>query len=112
MAEDRHGAGAVRAEDAFDVARVDAWLKGRLGRLGRLAGLDGDPVVTQFSGGASNLTYLLRYPGAELILRRPPAGRKASSAHDMAREYRVQKQLKRLAVAYLEHRCRAAISRV
>lgn len=89
MADDKHG--AVRAEDAFDVARVDAWLKARLDRL---AGLDGDPVVTQFSGGASNLTYLLRYPGAELILRRPPAGRKASSAHDMAREYRVQKQLK------------------
>ena len=86
MTHDKHG--AVRGEDAFDVARVDAWLKARL------AGLEGDPDVTQFSGGASNLTYLLRYPGAELILRRPPAGRKASSAHDMAREYRVQKQLK------------------
>ncbi|GAA2422542.1 phosphotransferase family protein [Streptomyces macrosporus] len=80
--------GAVRAEDAFDVARVDAWLKERLD------GLDGTPEVTQFSGGASNLTYLLRYPGAELVLRRPPAGRKASSAHDMAREYEVQRKLK------------------
>ncbi|GAA2402305.1 phosphotransferase family protein [Streptomyces glaucosporus] len=80
--------GAVRAEDAFDVARVDAWLKEHV------AGLDGAPEVTQFSGGASNLTYLLRYPGAELVLRRPPAGRKASSAHDMAREYDVQRKLR------------------
>ncbi|SEQ33842.1 phosphotransferase family protein [Streptomyces radiopugnans] len=84
----RSGRRAVRAEDAFDVARVDAWLKERLD------GLTGTPEVTQFSGGASNLTYLLRYPGAELVLRRPPAGRKASSAHDMAREYRVQERLR------------------
>ncbi|MDT3396551.1 phosphotransferase family protein [Streptomyces sp. B1866] len=78
----------VRSEDAFDVPRADAWLKERLD------GLTGTPEVTQFSGGASNLTYLLRYPDTELVLRRPPAGRKASSAHDMAREYRVQRQLK------------------
>ncbi|WP_059008599.1 phosphotransferase family protein [Streptomyces specialis] len=81
-------AGKVRDEDAFDVPRLDAWLKERLD------GLTGTPDVTQFTGGASNLTYLLRYPGTDLILRRPPAGRKASSAHDMAREYRVQRQLK------------------
>jgi aminoglycoside phosphotransferase (APT) family kinase protein len=83
--------GTVRDEDAFDVARVDAWLKEHVD------GLAGTPQVGQFSGGASNLTYLLRYPGTparELILRRPPAGRKASSAHDMAREYRVQDRLK------------------
>jgi aminoglycoside phosphotransferase (APT) family kinase protein len=79
--------GAVRTEDKFDVARVDAWLKERLE-------LAGTPAVTQFSGGASNLTYLLRYSNTELILRRPPAGHKASSAHDMAREYRIQRQLK------------------
>jgi aminoglycoside phosphotransferase (APT) family kinase protein len=78
----------VRAEDAFDIPRVDAWLKDHLDHL------TGSPQVTQFSGGASNLTYLLRYPGAELILRRPPAGSRASSAHDMAREYRIQQQLK------------------
>jgi aminoglycoside phosphotransferase (APT) family kinase protein len=49
--------------------------------------------VRQFAGGASNLTYLLRYPGEELILRRPPAGVKAASAHDMAREFRIQRAL-------------------
>jgi aminoglycoside phosphotransferase (APT) family kinase protein len=46
--------------------------------------------VQQFSGGASNLTYLLRYPAQDLILRRPPAGTKAKGAHDMGREYRIQ----------------------
>ncbi|MEU4426136.1 phosphotransferase family protein [Actinoplanes sp. NPDC024001] len=69
----------VRAEDAFDVAAVAAWL-----------GLDGVPQVRQFSGGASNLTYLL---GDDLILRRPPAGTKAASAHDMGREFRIQSAL-------------------
>ena len=79
---------AVRDEDAFDVAAVDAWL-----RL-REPALSGPPEVRQFSGGASNLTYLLRYPERDLILRRPPPGTKAASAHDMAREYRVQDSLK------------------
>jgi aminoglycoside phosphotransferase (APT) family kinase protein len=49
--------------------------------------------VRQYPGGASNLTYLLRFADRELILRRPPAGQKARSAHDMRREYRVQHAL-------------------
>ena len=57
-------------------------------------GLSGTPDVKQYSGGASNLTYLLRYPDRDLILRRPPAGTKAKSAHDMAREFRIQRLLK------------------
>lgn len=84
MSDDR----PVRDEDAFDVAAVDAWL-----RAAGVAGLgDGaaPPQVRQFAGGASNLTYLLRYPERDLVLRRPPAGTKASSAHDMAREHRIQ----------------------
>jgi aminoglycoside phosphotransferase (APT) family kinase protein len=78
----------VRAEDAFDVAAVDAWLRAQVADLPA-----GPPEVRQFAGGASNLTYLLRYPGRELILRRPPAGTKASSAHDMVREHRIQSAL-------------------
>ena len=53
----------------------------------------GTPEVRQFPGGASNLTYLLRYPEGDLILRRPPSGTKAKGAHDMGREYRVQAAL-------------------
>lgn len=76
----------VRAEDTFDVAAVATWLTAT-------AGIDGLPQVHQFSGGASNLTYLLRYPDRDLVLRRPPAGAKPSSGHDMAREYRIQSLL-------------------
>ncbi|MFG1819083.1 phosphotransferase family protein [Kribbella sp. NPDC049174] len=82
------GARAVREEDAFDVPVVDSWLRQQTELP---AGL---PEVKQFSGGASNLTYLLRYDGHDLILRRPPAGTKAKGAHDMAREYRIQASLK------------------
>jgi aminoglycoside phosphotransferase (APT) family kinase protein len=78
----------VRAEDAFDVAVVDSWLRQRTGLP------PGLPEVRQFTGGASNLTYLLRYEGHDLILRRPPAGTKAKGAHDMGREYRIQASLK------------------
>lgn len=55
--------------------------------------VEGVPEVRQFSGGASNLTYLLRYPTRDLILRRPPAGTKAKGAHDMRREHDLQAAL-------------------
>lgn len=81
-------AGNVRPGEELDVKAVDAWLKTQL------PGLNGLPDVTQYAGGASNWTYRLKYPNHDLILRRPPAGTKAKSAHDMAREYSVQKALK------------------
>lgn len=84
------GAREVRTEDAFDAAAVAAWLRERAEDP---SGIGGVPEVRQFSGGASNLTYLLRYPGRDLVLRRPPAGQKARSAHDMGREYRIQSRL-------------------
>jgi aminoglycoside phosphotransferase (APT) family kinase protein len=80
--------GELREEDAFDTTAVTRWLGSRLDGLGELR------EVLQYPGGASNLTYLLRFDGRELILRRPPVGRKAKSAHDMKREYRVQRQLR------------------
>ena len=77
----------MRPGEELDVPRVDAWLKERV------PDLKGTPEVTQFSGGASNWTYRLAYPSHDLVLRRPPAGTKAKSAHDMGREYRIQKAL-------------------
>ncbi|WP_432421130.1 phosphotransferase family protein [Nocardia cyriacigeorgica] len=71
---------AVRDEDSFDVHVVAEWLRENAEDP---AGLDGVPEVRQFTGGVSNLTYLLRYPEREVLLRRPPAGSKASSAHGM-----------------------------
>jgi len=78
----------VRDEDRFDVEALDSWLKAHLD------GLEGRPEVEQFPKGASNLTYRLRYPAGDLILRRPPPGTKAKSAHDVVREYRIQKALR------------------
>lgn len=83
----------VREEDAFDVPAVAGWLAEHAAEPFR-ADLVGVPEVRQFSGGASNLTYLLRYPGRDLILRRPPVGSKARGAHDMRREHDIQAALK------------------
>ena len=84
----------VRDEDAFDVEAVAAWL--RENATAFVDDLVGTPEVTQFPGGASNLTYQLRYPDRDLILRRPPAGVKAKGAHDMGREYLIQDELRPL----------------
>jgi len=81
-------AGAMRKGEELDTAAVDAWLKPRV------SDLSGMPRVTQYSGGASNWTYRLEYESHDLVLRRPPAGTKAKSAHDMGREYNVQKALR------------------
>ncbi len=81
------GAAPVRDEDAFDVGAAAAWLRENASDA---TGLDGDPEVRQFAGGASNLTYLLRWPRRDLVLRRPPSGTKAKGAHDMRREHDLQ----------------------
>ncbi len=83
-------AGRVREGEELDIARVDAFLKRNMAG----DGLGGEPEVRQFPGGASNLTYLLSYPGRDVILRRPPFGHKAKSAHNMLREARVMQALK------------------
>ncbi len=54
-----------------------------------LPGFHGPVRIAQFPGGASNLTYLVRAGEREWVLRRPPHGTKAHSAHDMGREYRI-----------------------
>ncbi|GAA3919951.1 phosphotransferase family protein [Litoribacillus peritrichatus] len=79
---------AVRDGEELDVAKVDAYLKSSLD------GLIGTPTVRQFPGGASNLTYLLSYENTDLILRRPPFGTIAKSAHDMLREAHIIDSLK------------------
>lgn len=79
--------GAVRTGEELDIAAVENWLKGQG------VDLQGSVELTQYSGGASNWTYRLKYDNVDLILRRPPKGTKAKSAHDMGREYHVQKNL-------------------
>lgn len=77
----------VRPGEELDAAVIDPYLKAHITDL---AGL---PSISQFPGGASNLTYLVSYPGRDFVLRRPPFGHKAKSAHDMGREFRILNQL-------------------
>ena len=71
----------------------------RLDRLGPdlawATGDDGwlDARAELISGGKSNLTFTLSSGAGELVLRRPPTGELLPSAHDMAREARVQHAL-------------------
>ena len=81
-------AGQVRAGEEVDLARVGDYLRAQG------MALQGTPTLRQFPGGASNLTYLIRYDNDELILRRPPFGHIAKSAHDVVREARIMQMLR------------------
>ncbi len=72
----------VRQGEELDLARLSAWMKAN--------GLPADDLAQeQFPRGHSNLTYLVRAGGRELVLRRPPVGSKVKTAHDMGREARI-----------------------
>ena len=77
----------VRNGEELDVNAVETWLTNQGIKL------QGQVKLSQYSGGASNWTYRLQYDNVDLILRRPPQGTKAKSAHDMVREYHVQQYL-------------------
>ena len=87
----------VRPTEQLDWAALAAYLREHLatGPDGaesdvEIVGLDlsAEMRVSQFPGGHSNLTYVVRFGDAELVIRRPPLGPVAPKAHDMAREYR------------------------
>jgi aminoglycoside phosphotransferase (APT) family kinase protein len=80
---------AIRTGEQLDWAALVAWLRERLPAC-EIPGLDvaRDPGIAQFPGGHSNLTYLLRFGDAEIVVRRPPLGPVPPTAHDMAREFR------------------------
>jgi aminoglycoside phosphotransferase (APT) family kinase protein len=73
----------VRHDERFDEEALARYLHGRL------SDATGPLTVEQFPGGHSNLTYLLRFGSREFVMRRPPLGPLAPTAHDMTREYRV-----------------------
>jgi aminoglycoside phosphotransferase (APT) family kinase protein len=79
----------VRTTEQLDWPALNAYLRWHL-EPGQIKGLDlsREMDVSQFPGGHSNLTYLIRFGGAELVMRRPPLGPVPPKAHDMAREYR------------------------
>ena len=72
----------VRSGEELDLVRLANFLRSQ--------GLPSDGLSQeQFPKGHSNLTYLVRAGGRELVLRRPPFGSKVRSAHDMGREARI-----------------------
>src|SRR5262245_16284053 len=82
--------GSVRPGEELDTAKLEAYLRHYLPELAS----EGQIQLERFPGGHSNLTYLVRFGEKkkenenELVLRRPPLGPVAPTAHDMAREYR------------------------
>jgi aminoglycoside phosphotransferase (APT) family kinase protein len=79
----------VRAGEELDVGLLDRYLRERLVAQSS----EFDPTATieirQFPGGHSNLTYLIGYGAQEFVLRRPPVGPVAPTAHDMPREFKL-----------------------
>ena len=73
----------VRPDETFDENNLREYL------IGKLDGASNDLLVRQFGGGKANLTYLLDYGSYQYVLRRPPLGPLAPTAHDMSREYKV-----------------------
>jgi len=73
----------VRPDERFDEEKLAHFLRGKL------EGSEHPLTVRQFGGGAANLTYLLDYGDVQYVLRRPPLGPVAPSAHDMGREFKV-----------------------
>ena len=78
---------SVRAGEELDVARLDRYLSEHLSAQASEFEPTAAMEIKQFPGGHSNLTYLIRYGDREFVLRRPPVGPVAPTAHDMPREY-------------------------
>ncbi len=76
----------VRSEEQLDQKKLAAYLAEHLEVLPIT---NTDFSLRQFGGGMANLTYELDFGPTRLVLRRPPLGPIAASAHDMEREYRV-----------------------
>lgn len=71
----------------FDEAALALYLRRHL------QGFDGNLRVRQFHGGQSNPTFLLESGGSRFVLRKKPPGALLPSAHQIEREFRVQRAL-------------------
>jgi aminoglycoside phosphotransferase (APT) family kinase protein len=91
MTDPEESAGDVAAAHRFDEARLVAYLGQHIDDFG------GEVEVRQFSGGASNPTFLLTAWAGErarrFVLRKKPPGALLQSAHQVDREYRIMAAL-------------------
>jgi aminoglycoside phosphotransferase (APT) family kinase protein len=77
----------VLPQHHIDEAVLFAYLAGHVEGFGKAARL------RQFQGGQSNPTFLIETPDAAYVLRKKPPGKLLPSAHQIDREYRIQKAL-------------------
>lgn len=78
----------IRPGEELDAAKLNDFLNNKIPDFGEI--ID----ISQFPGGFSNLTYLIKTDKNEYVLRRPPFGASAKGGHDMGREFRVLSLLK------------------
>jgi aminoglycoside phosphotransferase (APT) family kinase protein len=76
----------------FEAAKLFDYLRQRLD------GFASGGSVRQFQGGQSNPTFLLETPQRKCVLRKKPPGKLLPSAHQIDREYRIQRALEGTAV--------------
>src|SRR5881296_2409401 len=84
----------VRTGEELNVVALEGYLRRHLPELclPKEERENASLEVEQFPGGHSNLTYLIRFGSREFVLRRPPFGPLAPTAHDMPREFRILSQ--------------------
>ncbi len=81
----------IRQGEQLDWQGLETYLRTHLpGKLESAASALGEAFkVEQFPGGHSNLTYCVEFGAREFVMRRPPFGPVAPTAHDMPREFRL-----------------------
>jgi aminoglycoside phosphotransferase (APT) family kinase protein len=80
----------IRAGEELDFNALEKYLRLELKTILPEVDLDCfEMEFRQFPGGHSNLTYLVHLGPREFVLRRPPFGPVAPTAHDMPREYKL-----------------------
>jgi aminoglycoside phosphotransferase (APT) family kinase protein len=65
-------ANKVREKEQLPLDKVDAWLKANIPTV------SGTPEITQYTGGASNWTYRIKYDSHDLILRQSTSRNQSS----------------------------------
>jgi aminoglycoside phosphotransferase (APT) family kinase protein len=79
----------ARGDDGIDAEALDTWF------VENVAGAQPPLGFERISGGRSNLTYRVSDgAGGRWALRRPPLGKRLTSAHDMGREHRIVSALR------------------
>ena len=79
----------VRIEDSLDKHKLSDYLSQKFDSYNIQDALE----IKQYAGGASNLTYLLKWNKQQAILRTSPIGANIKGAHDMGREFKVLNSL-------------------